>query len=104
MEEQMSLLDKYFQLYEDKHYKEKIYEFSYASMIDHFIEYKIYKYDEGNLPDQDMINKEFEKTIFEIKDFKLKSKLIIQYFDHTSQIYPWGLSTDEKTPQIIKNN
>ena len=60
MEEQMSLLDKYFQLYEDKHYKEKIYEFSYASMIGHFIEYKIYKYDEGNLPDQDMINKEFE--------------------------------------------
>lgn len=72
----MSLLDKYFQLYEDKHYKEKIYEFSYASMIGHFIEYKIYKYDEGNLPDQDMINKEFEKTIFEIKDFRLKSKLI----------------------------
>ena len=25
MEEQMSLLDKYFQLYEDKHYKEKPY-------------------------------------------------------------------------------
>jgi hypothetical protein len=42
VEEQMSLLDKYFQLYEDKHYKEKIYEFSYASMIGHFIEYKIY--------------------------------------------------------------
>ena len=39
-------------------------------MIGHFIEYKIYKYDEGNLPDQDMINKEFEKTIFEIKDFR----------------------------------
>ena len=72
----MSLLDKYFQLYDDKYYQEKIYEYSYAEIIDHFIEYKIYKYDNGRLPDRDAIDKNFEKIILKVKDLKLKIKLI----------------------------
>jgi len=49
VEEQLSLLDKYFNLYDDKNYKEKIYEFSYNSIIGHFIDYKIYSSDNGRL-------------------------------------------------------
>lgn len=76
MEEQLSLLDKYFQLYDDKNYQEKIYEFSYNSIIGHFIEYKIYNYDNGNITDQDVINEKLENNIIEIKDLKSKTKLI----------------------------
>jgi len=76
MEEQLSLLDKYFQLYDDKKYQEKIYEFSYALIIDHFVEYKIYDYDNGNLLDQNIINEKFKRNIIEVKDLKSKVKLI----------------------------
>ncbi|MFK3862265.1 hypothetical protein [Pseudoalteromonas rhizosphaerae] len=76
MEQQLSLLDKYFQLYENKNYREKFYEFSYDEIIGHFIECKIYKYDEGELSDRYVINKKLEKIILEIKDSKFKIKLI----------------------------
>jgi len=76
VEEQLSLLDKYFNLYDDKNYKEKIYEFSYNSIIGHFIDYKIYSSDNGRLLDQDTINKKLKKIIIEVKDLKSKVKLI----------------------------
>ena len=65
MEDQLTLLDKYFKLYDDKNYQEKIYEYSYATIIDHFIEYAIYNYDNGKLPDQHIINKKFKKIVLE---------------------------------------
>ena len=76
MEDQLTLLDKYFKLYDDKNYQEKIYEYSYATIIDHFIEYAIYNYDNGRLPDQHIINKKFERIVLENEDLKSKIKLI----------------------------
>ena len=76
MEEQLSLLDKYLQLYDSKKYQEKFYEFSYHEILCHFIECKIYKHNEGKLPDRHMINKEFGKVISKTEDLKLKIKLM----------------------------
>ena len=76
MEDQLKLIDKYFQLYDDKNYQEKIYEFSYTSIICHFVEYEIYSYDNGNLTNQNIINKKIKNYIIKIKDLKSKIKLI----------------------------
>lgn len=76
MEEQLSLLDKYFQLYDDKNYQEKIYVSSYTEIIYHFIEYGIYNYDNDRLLDQDAIDKNLKTIILKVKDLRSKIKLI----------------------------
>lgn len=76
MEDQLTLLDKYFKLYYDNNYQEKIYDYSYGEIVDHFIEFEIYKNHDGRLIGRDAIDKNLKKIILKVKDLKLKIKLI----------------------------
>ncbi|WP_026803727.1 hypothetical protein [Aliarcobacter lanthieri] len=70
MEEQLEILDIYLKLYDEKNYRNTFYNLTYNNVIQHFIDYKIYDYDElyGRLPNK--------KEIIVIDDIEIKKKVL----------------------------
>lgn len=78
MEEQLDILDIYLKLYDEKNYINTFYNLTYSNMIQHFIDYKIYDYDElyGGLPNESEIISRYKKEIIVIDDIEIKKKLL----------------------------
>lgn len=78
MEEQLDILDIYFKLYDEKNYRNIFYNFTYNDMIQHFIDYKIYNYDEryGRLLNEDEIISKYKKEIIIIDNIEIKKKVL----------------------------
>lgn len=78
MEEQIDVLELYLKLYDEKNYKDTFYNFTYSEIIQHFIDDKIYEYDEqyGQLPNEDKIISRYKKEIFTIVDVERKKKVL----------------------------
>lgn len=78
MEEQLDILDIYLKLYDEKNYRNTFYNLTYSNMIQHFIDYKIYDYDElyGGLPNESEIISRYKKEIIVIDDIEIKKKLL----------------------------
>jgi len=78
MEEQIDILDIYLKLYIEKNYKDIFYNFTYSQIIQHFIEYQIYEYDEqyGRLLNKDEIINRYKKEIILIDDIEIKKKVL----------------------------
>jgi len=78
MEEQVDIFDTYLKLYDKKSYRNIFYNFTYSEMIDHFIEYQIYEYDEvyDRLPNENEIINKFKKKITDITDIEIKKKVL----------------------------
>ena len=77
MEEQLDILDIYLKLYDEKNYRDTFYNFTYNEMLEHFIEYKIYDYDEeyGRLTNEDKIIYRYKKDISAVTDIEIKKKV-----------------------------
>lgn len=77
MEEQIDILELYLKIYDEKNYKDTFYNFTYSAIIQHFIDYKIYEYDEyGQLPNEDEIISRYKKEISPITDVERKKKVL----------------------------
>lgn len=78
MEEQLEILDIYLKLYDEKNYRNTFYNLTYKNVIQHFIDYKIYDYDElyGSLPNKKEIINKYKKEIIVIDDIEIKKKVL----------------------------
>lgn len=100
MEEQIDILDKYLKLYEEKNYRDTFYSFTYSNVIEHFIDYHIYDYNEeyGNLPNQDKIIEQYKIQIISIEKVQLKRELfpLILFIgeDFYQELYKKGFFTN----------
>jgi hypothetical protein len=77
MEEQIDILELYLKIYDEKNYKDTFYNFTYSAIIQHFIDYKIYEYNEyGQLPNEDEIISRYKKEISTITNLERKKKVL----------------------------
>ena len=76
MEDKIDILELYLKLYDEKNYKNTFYNFTYNEIIQHFIDYKIYEYDNGMLPNKDEIIIRYRKKISIITDVEIKKKVL----------------------------
>lgn len=76
MEDKIDIVELYLKLYDEKNYKNTFYDFTYNEIIQHFIDYKIYEYDNGMLPNQDEIIIRYKKQIYIITDIEIKKKVL----------------------------